>query len=105
MPRKIVDLFCGAGGFSLGAHAAGFRPAVAIDIDEVLTSSFPDNFPNVPLMHSDIARLSGKQILESTHLDAREISGVLGGPPCQGFSAIGKRGANDPRNALVMHFF
>lgn len=102
---KVMDLFCGAGGFSLGAHAAGFRTAVAVDVDGVLTSSFADNFPNVSLLHSDIAELTGKQVLDKAGVNPGEIAGVLGGPPCQGFSAIGKRRDDDPRNGLVSHFF
>ncbi len=102
---NIVDLFCGAGGFSLGAHESGFRTAVAIDIDTTLTSSFCDNFAGAPLMRSDISRVTGSEIRKEAGLDRGQVAGVVGGPPCQGFSLIGKRRTSDPRNALVAQFF
>ncbi|MEI9982061.1 MAG: DNA cytosine methyltransferase [Aliidongia sp.] len=98
----LVDLFCGCGGFSLGAHNAGFDVAAAFDNDATLTSSFARNFPNTHLYLRNIAKLSGSEIL---NLVGRPISGVFGGPPCQGFSDIGRRDADDPRRQLLGHFF
>jgi DNA (cytosine-5)-methyltransferase 1 len=102
---KVVDLFCGAGGFSLGAHRANFHPAAAIDIDKKLTSSFGENFPKSNLVHADIGKIGAGDILRHAKLKQAEIVGVIGGPPCQGFSLIGKRDHQDPRNKLVWHFF
>ncbi len=99
---KLVDLFCGSGGFSLGAHQAGFEVAAAYDIDPILTSSFTRNFPNTKLHLTDIAQLTGRQVEES--LGGR-VDGVFGGPPCQGFSSIGRRDATDVRRTLLGHFF
>lgn len=99
---KLVDLFCGCGGFSLGAHKAGFEVAVAYDNDEILTSSYPINFPDTKLFHRDVATLSGKEILDAVD---DEIAGIFGGPPCQGFSDIGRRSKDDPRRELLGHFF
>lgn len=99
---KLVELFCGTGGFSRGAHAAGFEVAAAYDIDATLTSSYPINFPGTKLVLKDIGRLTGDEI----HADVGgEVFGVFGGPPCQGFSDIGKRDATDPRRQLLGHFF
>ncbi|MEP0708847.1 MAG: DNA cytosine methyltransferase [Parvibaculum sp.] len=98
----IVDLFCGCGGFSLGAHRAGFDVAAAFDVDPVLTSSFAQNFPNTELVLGDIARLTGKAVIAKI---GGHVDGVIGGPPCQGFSTIGRRDPNDPRRTLVGHFF
>lgn len=98
----LVDLFCGCGGFSLGAHNAGFEVAAAFDIDTTLTSSFQKNFPKTNLYIRDVAELSGAQILK---LVGRPITGIFGGPPCQGFSDIGRREASDPRRQLLGHFF
>ena len=84
----LVDLFCGCGGFSLGAHNAGFDVAVAFDNDPTLTSSFAHNFPD------QVQRLA-----------EQPITGIIGGPPCQGFSDIGRREAGDPRRQLLGHFF
>ena len=97
---EIIDLFCGCGGFSLGAHLAGFKTALAIDIDPILSSAFAKNFPKTKLLNSDLstAKLRG----EISH---KNVVGIIGGPPCQGFSVMGRRDKNDPRNMLVSHFF
>ncbi len=99
---KLVELFCGCGGFSRGAHDAGFDVAAAYDIDPILTSSYQANFPNTVLRHRDVAKLTGAQIRQDV---GGEVFGIFGGPPCQGFSEIGKRDPNDPRRALLAHFF
>ena len=99
---KLVDLFCGCGGFSLGAHSAGFEVAAAYDIDEILTSSYPTNFPETKLFHRDVSTLQGAEIRAAVDGD---IAGIFGGPPCQGFSDIGRRSTNDPRRELLGHFF
>ncbi|HEX8381900.1 MAG TPA: DNA cytosine methyltransferase [Sphingomonas sp.] len=98
----LIELFCGTGGFSRGAHAAGFQVAVAYDIDKILTSSYRRNFPATQLYHRDVAALTGREI--RAHAGA-EIDGVFGGPPCQGFSEVGKRDPSDPRRSLLDHFF
>jgi DNA (cytosine-5)-methyltransferase 1 len=99
----IVDLFSGCGGFTLGAYEAGFRSKLAIDVDPKLTSSYRFNFPGSPLLLHDIARLSGAEV--ARRIGTERLDGVVGGPPCQGFSVIGKRDPGDPRNELVWHFF
>ena len=99
---KLVELFCGTGGFSRGAHAAGFEVAVAYDIDPILTSSYPLNFPTVALHHRDVGDLTGAEIEE--HVGG-EVFGLFGGPPCQGFSEVGRRDPTDPRRTLLGHFF
>lgn len=95
-------MFCGTGGFSRGAHAADFEVAAAYDIDPILTSSYPINFPSTLLRHRDVAELTGAEI--NSDVDG-EIVGVFGGPPCQGFSEVGKRDPSDPRRSLIDHFF
>jgi len=99
---KLIDLFCGAGGFSHGAHSAGLHVAAAYDIDKILTSSFSRNFPNTKLLHRDVAILSGAEIDDAVGGD---VAGIIGGPPCQGFSDIGRRSTEDPRRQLLGHFF
>ena len=98
----VVDLFSGCGGLSLGAHRAGFRVAAAIDNDPVLTSSYPPNFPGTRLMSADIAQLHGASIQAFARVP---VDGIIGGPPCQGFSEIGRRDPADPRSHLLYHFF
>lgn len=99
---KAIDLFCGCGGFSLGAHAAGFDVVCAYDIDPILTSSFEKNFPKTKLRLRDISTLTGPQIRADA---GSEIDLMFGGPPCQGFSSIGKREKSDVRRTLLGHFF
>ena len=59
---RVVDLFCGGGGLSLGAHQAGFSVAVAIDNDPILASSYAYNFPDVKLVLEDVAKLDGESV-------------------------------------------
>lgn len=99
---KLVDLFCGCGGFSLGAHQAGFDVAAAIDIDPILTSSYSRNFPQTQLLLKDLAATSGKEIERAV---GGRVDGLFGGPPCQGFSEMGHRDSDDPRRQLLGHFF
>ena len=99
---RVVDLFCGTGGFSHGAHRAGLNVVRAFDIDPVLTSSFDYNFPQTPLTLADMIDLSGAAVLRDA---GHPIDGLIGGPPCQSFSTIGQRNVKDPRRLLLYHFF
>ena len=99
---KLVDVFCGCGGFSLGAHQAGFDVVSAYDVDANLTHSFARNFPSTRLYLEDVTALTGERLLASA---GGEIGGIFGGPPCQGFSDIGRRAPDDPRRQLLGHFF
>lgn len=99
---KIISLFSGCGGFSVGAQQAGFEISAAFDNDPILTSSYRRNFPSTNIVISDISQAAAGMIFEAA---GGKIDGVFGGPPCQSFSSIGKRRANDPRRLLVGHFF
>jgi len=98
----LIDLFSGCGGFSLGAHRAGFHVAAAFDKDPILSSSYPLNFPDTRLFLRDVSKLKGDDLRLAA---GGEIHGIFGGPPCQGFSTIGKRDPADPRRQLLDHFF
>ena len=98
---KVVDLFCGAGGFTLGAHAAGFSTALALDIDSTLSSPIARCLPSVRLEIASVADLPNAFIVDSVG----RPDGIIGGPPCQGFSEIGRNDPLDPRNELVSHFY
>lgn len=100
----IVDLFCGAGGLSLGAAQAGFTPRLAVDVDPVLSSAHCRNHPRCDLVVGDLAVMEAADLIGRLGGPGR-LSGVIGGPPCQGFSSIGKRRPNDPRNFLLRSFF
>ena len=102
---KIINLFSGAGGFSLGAKRAGFDIAGSVEIDPQAISVYNKNFPNSPLWAKDISTISANQILQNFNLKVGEIDGIIGGPPCQGFSHMGSNNSNDPRNQLFIHFF
>lgn len=99
----LVDLFCGCGGFGLGAELAGFHTVAAIDIDATLQSAYKNNFPNTKVVNWDLTSLdkSGWDKI----LDNQQIDGVIGGPPCQGYSRIGVGDVNDPRRKLLEDFF
>jgi len=99
---SILDLFSGCGGLSLGAHKAGFSTALAVDSDRILSSSFSMNFPNTKISHADVRSIHASAL---TLLLPKGIDGVVGGPPCQAFSEIGRRDAKDPRRTLVLEFF
>lgn len=99
---RAVDLFCGTGGFSRGAHAADFNVVAAYDFDPNLTYSYGVNFPKVKLFDKDISKLTGAEVLKDA---GGAVDLIFGGPPCQGFSMIGKRDADDPRRSLLQRFF
>jgi DNA (cytosine-5)-methyltransferase 1 len=99
----VIDLFCGCGGFSLGAELAGFRSLVAIDIDPILQSAYLHNFPGARVIQASVADIDASAW---RHLIGKvRPDGLIGGPPCQGFSPMGKHRKNDPRNALLTHFY
>jgi DNA (cytosine-5)-methyltransferase 1 len=99
-----IDLFAGAGGLSLGFEQAGFDVAAAIEIDPVHCATHEYNFPNSTTICASVVDMSGDEIRRRANLQGRDIDVVFGGPPCQGFSMIGKRTLDDPRNSLVFHF-
>lgn len=101
---NVIDLFSGVGGLSLGAARAGFDVKLAIEIDTQAIETHHINFPHTRHLQKDVAELSAS-IIQSEFPEKMEIDGVIGGPPCQGFSAIGKGNPEDHRNELYMHFF
>lgn len=112
-----VDLFSGAGGLSLGLEQAGFDVAAAVEYDPVHAATHEYNFPLTSVLCADVsAPLDAAVVIEAVKAGMHkhghniaawdgEIDLVAGGPPCQGFSWIGKRLIDDKRNGLVFHFF
>lgn len=102
MMNKIIDLFCGCGGLSLGFEMAGFESAYAIDMWEDAVKTYNHNHA------SHIAECKDIHELTNEHLDSLgksgEYVGVVGGPPCQGFSTVGRRIVEDPRNSLYLEY-
>lgn len=102
---KVVDLFSGAGGLSLGAARAGFQVAGAIDNDWHAMRAHKANFRKSHHLNADVSQLTGEDIATSIGLGNEEIDGIIGGPPCQGFSNMGRRNRKDVRNRLFIDFF
>lgn len=102
---KVLDLFSGVGGMSLGASQAGFTVIGAVELDPIAISSHQVNFPKTAHMNADISTLKSQDFLESFKIKKGELTGIIGGPPCQGFSTMGKQSVGDPRNSLFIHFF
>lgn len=100
-----VDLFAGAGGLSLGFEQAGFDVAAAVEIDPVHACVHQFNFPDCTVLPKSVSAVSQKDIREAAGLAAdTTVDVVVGGAPCQGFSLMGQRALDDPRNALVRDF-
>lgn len=99
---KSLDLFSGAGGFSLGLHLAGIDVQSAIEYDHFAAQTFQNNFPDSVVYNRDITSFKNDEIKSKfTGIDL-----LVGGPPCQGFSVAGpyKFGVIDERNHLVKQF-
>ena len=99
-----IDLFAGCGGLSLGFEQAGFDIAAAVEIDPIHAAVHEYNFPYSRTICADIKNVSGDQIRNLSSLGGRDVDVVFGGAPCQGFSMIGKRALDDPRNQLIKHY-
>lgn len=102
MKKKIIDLFCGCGGLSLGFEQAGFEVAYAIDMWDKAIMTYNYNHKNKVAECKDIHDLTNEFLQELK--ENEEIVGVIGGPPCQGFSKVGTRDINDPRNHLYLEY-
>lgn len=99
-----VDLFAGAGGMTLGFEQAGFDVLAAVELDPIHCAIHELNFPFWSTLCASVEKISGEEIRKRSQIQNREIDVVFGGSPCQGFSMIGKRALDDPRNSLVFHF-
>ena len=99
-----VDLFAGAGGLSLGFEQAGFDVLAAVEVDPVHCATYQFNFPAWSVICKSVVELAGAEIRKCSAIGDRDIDVVMGGAPCQGFSIIGKRTGDDPRNELIFEF-
>lgn len=98
---NIIDLFAGCGGLSLGFEMEKFNIPLAIEKDEWAAETYKKNHPNTNVIVGDITQITD---LENLLPKDMIIDGIIGGPPCQGFSLSGNRDKNDPRNSLFMDF-
>lgn len=111
-PLCAVDLFAGAGGFSLGAIRAGFELRAAIEKDRHASRTYRRNIQNaskrgIAVFENDIGDVGPAELMSECGLITGECDLLLGGPPCQGFSShrLGSAGVNDPRNELLLRYF
>lgn len=88
----MIDLFAGCGGMTQGFTEAGFTPVLAVEFNAHAAATYAANFGDDHTFYGDIATLN--------EADVPEVDLVIGGPPCQGFSNLGSKDINDPRNQL-----
>ena len=100
----VISTFAGCGGSSLGYQLAGFRELLAVEWDNNAVETFKLNFPDVPVFHGDIKKLSGERCMNMAGIVSGELDVLDGSPPCQGFSTAGKRKFDDPRNSLFNEY-
>ena len=95
MSMKVVSLFSGGGGLDLGFKECGFDIIWANDMDKEAVSTYKENIGN-HIVLGDITKIKEESIPQADVL--------IGGPPCQSFSLVGKRDEKDPRGELVWHY-
>ena len=97
---NVVDLFCGAGGFSLGLKDTNrFNSILANDIDMDMCETYSLNFPKTEILSKSISDIDFFSINKKNTIDV-----VVGGPPCQAYSLSGKRHIDDPRANLFLEY-
>jgi DNA (cytosine-5)-methyltransferase 1 len=90
---SVIDLFAGCGGMTEGfRQAGGYKPTLAVEWDLHAAATYAANFGEEHIIWSDIASVP------DTHIPLADV--IIGGPPCQGFSNLGSKDVNDPRNKL-----
>jgi DNA (cytosine-5)-methyltransferase 1 len=107
---STISLFTGAGGLDYGFEAAGFRTAVALELDDACVKTLRRNRPRWPIIEDDIHRMPTRMILRMAKLKRGEADVLIGGPPCQPFSKSGywvsgsTRRLSDPRASTLESF-
>jgi DNA (cytosine-5)-methyltransferase 1 len=97
---NTLDLFCGIGGLTLGMEKAGLSCILGVDYWPDAGKTFQHNHPSTPFLCADLTAISPEDIVAKSLVPRDSIDIVVGGPPCQGFSTVGKRTETDPRNRL-----
>ena len=94
-PITTIDLFAGAGGLTAGLHEASqrFRPVVAVEMDPAAAATYRQNHARTAVVDRKIEDWLADDVVP-------EVDVVVGGPPCQGFSQLGKQDVADERNSL-----
>ncbi|MGK7879810.1 MAG: DNA cytosine methyltransferase [Crocosphaera sp.] len=99
-----VDLFAGVGGMTLGFEQAGFDVLASVEIDPIHCITHHYNFPFWTTICASATNITANEIRELSTIKNQPIDVIFGGPPCQGFSLMGKRSLDDDRYSLVNHF-
>ncbi len=105
MEFRVLDLFCGAGGFSCGLDSlSAFKTVIGVDFDGSVLETFERNIKGVLAIQGDLTDISTKELIIQKAKELK-VNMVIGGPPCQGFSLKGKNlGLDDPRNFLFKEY-
>jgi len=101
---SVVSLFAGCGGSSTGYKMAGCQVRAAVEWEQNSVDTYRLNHPKTTIFHRDIATVTGDELLLATGLQVGELDILDGSPPCQGFSTVGKRQLDDPRNQLFIEY-
>ena len=101
----VLDLFCGAGGLSLGFKQAGFDIILGIDFNEKAIETYNYNFGNGKGVCANLLEYGAEEFL-SSNPPIQDIDVIIGGPPCQGFSTANRWGDSetDERNKLFLEY-
>ena len=99
---KSIDLFAGAGGLSCGLGQEGIISDVAVEVEKDFCNTFKLNHKNCNVLNEDIANIDFYSLAQEQKSGAFDL--VCGGPPCQGFSTVGKKDEKDERNSLFWQF-
>jgi DNA (cytosine-5)-methyltransferase 1 len=99
---KFIDLFSGCGGFSCGLELAGHKCILGVDSDKYASQTFAKNHPHAKVFNQSIEELSVEVLTQL--LGQEKVEMIVGGPPCQGFSTVGRGKVDDVRNNLFTHF-
>lgn len=107
---NCIDLFAGAGGFSLAAKNIGFNVVAAVELNPKACETYSANLAkssDTHLYNIDIRELNPSSLMEKHFSNGKSCDILLGGPPCQGFSVhrINNSGVDDPRNELILRYF
>lgn len=106
MKHKVIDLFAGVGGLSYGfAHDDAFEIIAANEILKPMATAYSLNHPNVKMYNKDIKDFSFEDLKNDLGIKEGEIDLVVGGPPCQAYSTVGKRLIDDPRGKLFQEYY
>ena len=103
---KIIDLFCGVGGLSYGfARNENFEIVAANEILKNMANAYSLNHPNAKVYIEDIKDFNAKKIEKDLQIKPQDIDIIVGGPPCQAYSTVGKRLIDDSRGELFQEYY